>query len=184
MVQQIYGIVAVGRQHVRSRDGRRRAALSSKRKRLALRSAACAFRSCPARAIFDLGVGDGRIGPSADCGYPCGARPPRPIPSQEGSVGAGAGATLGKYLGMERAMKSGVGSASATHADGTIVAALVVANPLGDVIDPDTGRIVAGVRNANGNGFADVRQLIRSGRPRPPGGGNTTHRRRSPPTRG
>ena len=59
---------------------------------------------------------------------------------QEGSVGAGAGATLGKYLGFNRAMKSGVGSASTTTADGTIIAALVVANPLGDVVDPANGK--------------------------------------------
>jgi L-aminopeptidase/D-esterase-like protein len=126
----------------------------------------------PGASIFDLGVGDGKIRPTADCGLRA-AQAASTNPVQEGSVGAGAGATLGKYLGMERAMKSGVGSASATLADGTIVAALVVANPLGDVIDPDTGRTVAGVRNENGNGLADVRQLIRSQRARPQGG-NTT----------
>jgi L-aminopeptidase/D-esterase-like protein len=97
-------------------------------------------------------------------------------PVQEGSVGAGAGATLGKYLGMNRAMKGGVGSAALTMADGTVVAALVVANPLGDVIDPSTGKTVAGVRKEQGGGLEDVRTLIRSGASRPTsgGGGNTT----------
>jgi len=127
----------------------------------------------PGASIFDLGVGDGKIRPSADCGLRA-AQAATANPVQEGSVGAGAGATLGKFLGMERAMKGGVGSASATLADGTVVAALVVANPLGDVIDPDTCRTVAGVRNANGNGLADVRQLIRGQRARQAGGGNTT----------
>jgi L-aminopeptidase/D-esterase-like protein len=127
----------------------------------------------PAAAIFDLGVGDARIRPGADCGYRA-AMAATTNPVQEGSVGAGAGATLGKFLGMSRAMKGGVGSAATTTADGTIIAALVVANPLGDVIDPATGKIVAGVRKAQGSGFEDVRTLIRTGAPRPSGGGNTT----------
>jgi L-aminopeptidase/D-esterase-like protein len=129
----------------------------------------------PAAAIFDLPVGDGRIRPGADCGYRA-AMAATTNPVQEGSVGAGAGATLGKFLGMTRAMKGGVGSAAMTTADGTIIAALVVANPLGDIVDPATGKIVAGVRKAQGSGFEDVRTLIRSGSPRPGGGGggNTT----------
>ena len=127
----------------------------------------------PAAAIFDLPVGDSRIRPGADCGYRA-AMAATTGPVQEGSVGAGAGATLGKYLGMSRAMKSGVGSAATMLADGTIVAALVVANPLGDIVDPSTGQIVAGVRKAQGGGFEDVRTLIRTGAPRPAPGGNTT----------
>src|SRR5439155_27247432 len=95
-------------------------------------------------------------------------------PVAEGSVGAGAGATLGKYLGMGRAMKSGVGSAATTTADGTVVAALVIANPLGDIVDPATGKTLAGVRKAQGGGFEDIRTLIRSGVPRGAGGGNST----------
>jgi L-aminopeptidase/D-esterase-like protein len=120
-----------------------------------------------------LPVGDARIRPGADCGYRA-ASAASTNPVQEGSVGAGAGATLGKYLGMSRAMKSGVGSAAITTADGTIIAALVVANPLGDIVDPATGKIVAGVRKAQGGGFEDVRTLMRTGAPRPTPGGNTT----------
>ena len=127
----------------------------------------------PAAAIFDLALGDSRIRPGSECGYRAAAAATT-NPVQEGSVGAGAGATLGKYLGMSRAMRSGVGSAAIATADGTIVAALVVANPLGDIVDPATGRIVAGVRKAQGGGFEDVRTLIRSGAPRTSGGGNTT----------
>jgi L-aminopeptidase/D-esterase-like protein len=127
----------------------------------------------PAASIFDLPVGDGRIRPTADCGYRA-AMAATANPVQEGSVGAGAGATLGKYLGMDRAMKSGVGTAAMTTADGTIVAALVIANPLGDVLDPSTGKIIAGVRKAQGGGFEDVRTVIRSGSPRRSGGGNST----------
>ena len=50
-------------------------------------------------------------------------------------------------------MKTGVGSAACTMADGTIIAALVVANPMGDIVDPATGKIVAGVRKESGGGF-------------------------------
>lgn len=128
----------------------------------------------PGASIFDLAVGDAAVRPTADCGYRA-AQAATASPVVEGSVGAGAGATLGKLAGTERAMKSGVGSAAITMPDGLVVAALVVANPLGDVIDPATGKIVAGVRAANGPGFADARVLVRSGAPRPGrGGGNST----------
>jgi L-aminopeptidase/D-esterase-like protein len=60
-------------------------------------------------------------------------------------------------------MKAGLGSASITLPDGLVVAALVAVNAAGDIVDPATGRIVAGVRTADGNGFADARTLIRSG---------------------
>jgi L-aminopeptidase/D-esterase-like protein len=127
----------------------------------------------PGASIFDLGVGDARIRPTADCGYRA-AQSASSVPVIEGSVGAGAGATLGKLAGMERAMKSGVGSAAIRMPDGLIVAALVVVNPLGDVIDPATGRVVAGVRVPGGNAFADARVLMRSGAPRVNRGDNST----------
>jgi len=59
-------------------------------------------------------------------------------------------------------MKAGIGTASFTLADGTIVAALVVVNAVGDVIDPETGQVVAGVRTVDGKGLADARKLLRS----------------------
>jgi L-aminopeptidase/D-esterase-like protein len=127
----------------------------------------------PGASIFDLGVGDARIRPTADCGYRA-AQAATAAPVTEGSVGAGAGATLGKIAGMERAMKSGVGTAAIEMPDGLIVAALVVANPLGDVIDPADGRIVAGARRANGRGFADARTIVRSGAARGRAGDNST----------
>jgi L-aminopeptidase/D-esterase-like protein len=127
----------------------------------------------PGASIFDLGVGDASVRPTADCGYRA-AQSATEAPVKEGSVGAGAGATLGKMAGMARAMKSGVGSAAITMPDGLIVAALVVANPLGDVIDPATGKVVAGVRNASGSGFADARIMIRSGVRRGVAGDNST----------
>jgi L-aminopeptidase/D-esterase-like protein len=69
-------------------------------------------------------------------------------PVAEGNVGAGTGATVGKLFGMKQAMKSGIGSASLTLGSGVMVAALVAVNAVGDVIDPDTGKIVAGARKS------------------------------------
>lgn len=116
----------------------------------------------PAAALFDLRIGDGTIRPSADCGYRA-ATVASTEPVREGSVGAGAGATVGKTAGMNMAMKAGIGSAALTLPDGLIVAAMVAVNALGDVIDPATGQVVAGARAADGKGFVDARRLLRLG---------------------
>jgi L-aminopeptidase/D-esterase-like protein len=116
----------------------------------------------PAAAIFDLSVGDGRIRPAADCGYQA-ARAATDAPVADGSIGAGAGATVGKAAGMGRSMKGGVGSAAIALPNGLIVAALVVVNAAGDVIDPSNGQVVAGVRTADGKAFADARKILRAG---------------------
>jgi len=115
----------------------------------------------PAAALFDLSVGDGRIRPNADCGYQAASNATDNAVA-EGNIGAGAGATVGKASGTEHAMKGGIGTASITMADGLVVAALVVSNPLGDIVDPDTGQVVAGVRTAGGS-LADARKLLRAG---------------------
>jgi L-aminopeptidase/D-esterase-like protein len=127
----------------------------------------------PAAAIFDLTVGDGRIRPGPDCGYQA-ARAATDAPVAEGSVGAGAGATFGKSGGMAHAMKGGVGSAAITLPNGLIVAAIVVVNAVGDVIDPATGQVVAGVRTADNKSFADARKLLRSGGAASPAGRQNT----------
>jgi len=114
----------------------------------------------PAAALFDLSIGDGTIRPTAECGYQA-AKAASNAPAQEGSVGAGAGATVGKASG--RGMKGGVGSAALTLPNGLVVAALVVTNGFGDIIDPSTGQIVAGARTPDGQTFADARKLLRSG---------------------
>ena len=128
----------------------------------------------PAAILYDLGVGDARVRPDADCGYRA-AKGATAGAIREGSVGAGAGATVGKLMGPGRAMKGGIGTASVTLADGLTIAALVAVNAVGDVIDQATGQIVAGVRTADGKGFADARRLIRDGvMHRPPGPGENT----------
>jgi L-aminopeptidase/D-esterase-like protein len=116
----------------------------------------------PSAILFDLGVGDPKVRPGADCGYAA-ASSASAGPIEEGNVGAGAGATVGKVMGMERAMKGGIGTAALTLPDGLIVAALVAVNAYGDVVDPATGRVVAGVRTEDGSGFADARVLLRTG---------------------
>ena len=117
----------------------------------------------PAAVLFDLGVeGSPKIRPTAECGYAA-AQAATDRPVAEGNVGAGAGATVGKTGGPGRSMKAGIGSAAIALPNGLVVAALVAVNAVGDVIDPATGRVVAGVRNADGKGFADARVLVRSG---------------------
>lgn len=129
----------------------------------------------PAAILFDLGVGNAKIRPTADCGYRAAAAATIG-PVAEGDVGAGAGATVGKLLGAGRAMKGGIGTASITLPDGLVVSALVAVNAVGDVIDPATGAVVAGVRTADGKGLADARKLLRAGTLRADGrpGENTT----------
>lgn len=115
----------------------------------------------PGAVIFDLPVGDGRIRPDADCGFRAAAAA-TDGPIAEGSVGAGAGATVGKFS-ENRPMKGGVGVASLKTADGLIVAAIVVTNASGSIVDPVTGRAIAGVRAADGKTLEDPRALLRRG---------------------
>src|SRR5947209_11568500 len=112
----------------------------------------------PAAILFDLGVGgQPKIRPTADCGYKA-AEAATTGPIAEGTVGAGAGATVGKFGGASRSMKSGLGTASITLPNGLVVAAIVAVNAFGDIIDPATGKIIAGVRNSDGT-FADARRM-------------------------
>jgi L-aminopeptidase/D-esterase-like protein len=131
----------------------------------------------PAAILFDLALGDWKIRPDAQAGHAA-ARAARPAAFAEGNVGAGTGATVGKLLGMGRAMKGGLGTASVRLAGGAVVAALAVVNALGDVIDPATGRRIAGLRSADGRTLVGTMNLILAGlpvdAPLPDGGGNTT----------
>jgi L-aminopeptidase/D-esterase-like protein len=121
----------------------------------------------PSVVLFDLGVGDAKIRPSADCGYQAAAGATA-APVVEGSIGAGAGATIGKVRGLARAMKGGIGSAAVSLPSGLVVAALVAVNAYGDVVDPATGAVVAGVRTEDGRALADARRLIREAPPAAP----------------
>ena len=115
----------------------------------------------PAAVLFDLLVGDMRVRPDAAAGYAACAAASSVDPA-EGNVGAGAGASVGKMFGMARAMKGGVGTASVT-VDGVTVGALIACNAVGDVLDPDTARIVAGARTADGLQLLDTRRALLRG---------------------
>jgi L-aminopeptidase/D-esterase-like protein len=115
----------------------------------------------PAAILFDLGIGRHDRWPTADAGYRATAAARRTTP--EGNVGAGTGATVGKALGPERAMKGGIGTASECAYNGLIAGALAAVNAAGDVVDPDGGRILAGARDERG-GFADAVEVLRAGR--------------------
>jgi len=128
----------------------------------------------PAAVLFDLPLGDPSIRPDAQAGYAACAAASRAAPAA-GNVGAGAGALVGKLFGIERAMKGGIGSASVT-VDGVTVGAMVACNALGDVLDPSTGRVLAGARTEDGLALLDIRRAILAGEtPRPLlAGTNTT----------
>jgi L-aminopeptidase/D-esterase-like protein len=130
-----------------------------------------------AAILYDLGLeGDEKIRPGPECGYAAAEAATSKTPA-EGSVGAGAGATVGKLGGLGRAMKGGFGTASVTLESGLTVAAAVAVNAMGDIIDPATGEIVAGVRTEDGGGFADARKILRGssgGGDEPQAGANTT----------
>jgi len=114
----------------------------------------------PAAILFDLPFGGKpTIRPNADCGYKA-ASAATSDPVTEGNVGAGAGATVGKT--GARPMKAGVGSSAIRLPNGLVVAALVAVNASGDIIDPATGQVIAGTRNAD-NSLADARKLLRAG---------------------
>lgn len=128
----------------------------------------------PGAVLFDLGVGDPTIRPDAAAGQAaCAAASAQP--PAEGCVGAGAGATVGKVFGQAFAMKGGIGTAS-VRVGGVTVGALVACNALGDVIDPDTGRVIAGARSADGLTLRDTRRALLAGEPplAPLAGTNTT----------
>lgn len=124
-----------------------------------------------AAILFDLPImNKPNIRPTADCGYRA-AQIASTGPVEQGTVGAGAGATVGKFGGGGRSMKGGLGSASIKMPNGLVVGAIVAVNSVGDIVDPYTGQIVAGVRGPDGKSFMDARKILRSGsmfdRPRP-----------------
>jgi L-aminopeptidase/D-esterase-like protein len=128
----------------------------------------------PGAVLFDLPLGDQRIRPDAAAGYAACQAASRLTPA-EGNVGAGAGAVVGKIFGIQRAMKGGIGSASVT-VDGVTVGAIIACNALGDVVDPDSGRVIAGARTPDGLSLLDARRaLLRGELPKPMlPGSNTT----------
>jgi L-aminopeptidase/D-esterase-like protein len=130
----------------------------------------------PTAILMDLAFGGNpKIRPNADCGYKA-AESATSAPVVEGNVGAGAGATVGK-MGNGRSMKGGLGSAAFSLPNGLVVAAIVATNSVGDIIDPENGRLIAGARSEDGRTLLDVRKLLRTGglsRGRQPRSGENT----------
>lgn len=109
-------------------------------------------------ALFDLVVGDPKCRPDLAMGYEAcrNASAERPA---EGNVGAGTGATVGKFLGMDYLMKSGLGT-YAVQIGGLIVGAIVAVNALGDIIDVDTGKRIAGLLNKEKTAIANTEEAM------------------------
>jgi L-aminopeptidase/D-esterase-like protein len=123
----------------------------------------------PAAILFDLGIGRSDVRPDAAMGYQACLNASADPPA-EGNIGAGMGATVGKIFGMAGAMKSGIGTASLEIGRGVVVGAIAAVNVFGDVVDPTTGKIIAGARRIEkgpiklgaGPYFADTMQVMRT----------------------
>ncbi len=99
----------------------------------------------PAAILYDLDLGRTDVRPDAAMGYAA-ASSASSDAHAEGNVGAGTGASVGKIRGMQYAMKSGIGTAS-LEINGIVIGAIVAVNAVGDVIDPQNGQVVAGLRS-------------------------------------
>ena len=111
-----------------------------------------------AAVLFDVVFGDPAVRPDAQMGYRA-ASSATSGDFAQGSVGAGAGATVGKVLGLDRAMKGGLGSASVRLDDGLVVGALAAVNAFGEVRDPWTRKVIAGPRLEDGT-LGDTVELL------------------------
>lgn len=123
----------------------------------------------PAAILYDLNVGRADLRPDATMGYAAAAAASGG-PVAEGNVGAGTGASVGKIFGAAGAMKAGLGTASLAIGGGVVVGALAAVNAFGDIVDPQTGEILAGARpvkmgpvRLGGEGrFADTMKVMQS----------------------
>jgi L-aminopeptidase/D-esterase-like protein len=128
----------------------------------------------PGAILFDLAIGKPGVHPNVAMGEAAAAAATAD-PVQEGCVGAGTGATIGKLFGMSRAMKSGMGSWTVTLPGGVMVSALVALNAVGDVRDPATGKLIAGARkSAQSRELVDSEAEMKKGAVIGGGRGNTT----------
>lgn len=115
-------------------------------KKIGFNTGAARVPIVPAAILYDLNLGRADVRPDSTMGYLAASRASSSAPA-EGNVGVGTGASVGKMFGASLAMKAGVGTASLHVGGGVIVGALVAVNAFGDVIDPRTGNIIAGLRS-------------------------------------
>jgi L-aminopeptidase/D-esterase-like protein len=123
----------------------------------------------PSAILYDLSLGRADVRPDSAMGAQAAALATSNRPA-EGNVGAGTGASVGKMLGTSLSMKSGLGTASMDIGGGVIVGAIVAVNAFGDVIDPEKGEIIAGLRSGKvgplrigkKDAFADTLEMMRT----------------------
>jgi len=121
----------------------------------------------PAAVLYDLGIGRPGVRPGPAEGYAaCQAATEGAV--EEGSVGAGTGATVAKALGPARCLKGGLGTAAERTASGITVAALVAVNCFGEVVDPESGDVLAGPRSDHPGAFASTLEVLRTAPPLSP----------------
>lgn len=112
----------------------------------------------PGAVIFDLDIGNPGVRPDQRMGYQACLNADGGV-TEEGSIGAGTGATVGKYFGVDQCMKGGLGTAS-IQIGSLIIGALVVVNAFGDVIEPKTKQILAGTLNKEKNQFIHTDRIL------------------------
>ena len=126
--------------------------------------------------LFDLGIVGGDVRPGPDEGRAaCLAASSGVV--EEGSVGAGTGATVAKLLGRDRGLKGGIGTSALDLGEGLVVGAIVAVNAVGGVVDPETSEIVAGPLDDDGVTMLDSMKVITAPgfeSPQPRAGQNTT----------
>ena len=123
----------------------------------------------PSAILFDLNLGRADVRPDSAMGYRSATSASSEAPA-EGNAGVGMGASVGKMFGLGLAMKAGVGTASMNIGGGVVVGALVAVNAWGDVIDPQTNQIIAGLRSGKvgplhvgkKDNFADTLSMMKS----------------------
>jgi L-aminopeptidase/D-esterase-like protein len=120
----------------------------------------------PAACLYDFSIGSASVRPDASAGYAaCEAASDQ---RATGSVGAGTGATVAKALGIECALKGGIGTAAEQTESGITVGALVAVNSWGEVVDPDTGSVIAGPRGEKPGSFVLTIDILRKNPPLSP----------------
>ena len=137
-------------------------------KKIGFNTGAAKVPIVPSAILYDLNLGRADVRPDSTMGYRA-ASSASSNPPAEGNVGVGTGASVGKMFGLKLAMKAGVGTASIDIGGGVIVGALVAVNAWGDVIDPQSGNILAGLRSGkvgplrigSKNYFADTLAMMK-----------------------
>ena len=120
----------------------------------------------PAACLYDFSIGRTDVRPDADAGYAACETASETL--EAGSVGAGTGATVAKALGIEHALKGGIGTAAERTESGITVGALVAVNSWGEIVDPDSGAVIAGPRGDAPGSFVPTLEVLRKNPPLSP----------------